>query len=125
SPTETLVESPTDAVARPEAPCNWSTATSRVRPYPTTVASYVRPSPTSVARMVVPPSITRLLVSTRPDAGSTMPVPAAALPRVMPRVTLMLTTDGSTALAIEDRSPGTTDEFGCGLGAAATDRKST
>jgi hypothetical protein len=57
--------------------CSWSRATSSVASYPTTLAVYCLPVVTSVALIVVAPSITWLLVSTRPSLLSTMPVPSA------------------------------------------------
>ena len=80
SPICTLDESPTFAISRPDASSSCSTATSAVGSVPTTCALYVSPVVTMVTVTLVAPSITWLFVSTSPEAVSTMPVPAAALP---------------------------------------------
>ncbi len=62
---------------RPDAPSSWMTATSALGSTPTTWAVNDRPVPTETALILVAPSMTWLLVSTRPLAVRTMPVPAA------------------------------------------------
>lgn len=77
-PTVTVAESPRAAVARPPACSTWSTATSAVGLPPTTAARYHRPVVRSRTETEVAPAMTWSLVSTRPEAVRTMPVPAAS-----------------------------------------------
>src|SRR6476469_3845298 len=89
SPTFTVDEEPSGATVRPDAPFSRRT-----------VASYVCPLPTSVARTEVAPATTWWLVSTRPSADSTIPVPAPCAPSY-PMVVLTSTRPLDTAAAAE------------------------
>src|ERR1700730_18500604 len=94
SPVFSVAELPSGTVVRPDAPCNWIRAISPVTSYPTTLAWYWWPFAVR-AVIEVEPSMTWLLVSTRPSGLITMPV-AAACSLLYCSVVLMMTRPGAT-----------------------------
>ncbi len=110
-PTDSVEESATVTVGRPDTPWIWRSATSSVGSAPITFAIDVPECPAMVTRMLVAPAITWLLVRISPVEVRITPVPAPLppdgtellpepLPSKPPMSVLMSTTAGLTLSAM-------------------------